>query len=73
MRWREFLGVLSSAAMSSPLMAPQPAMPMIGLLDSRSSDGMASQLRAFHQGLTTAAGIGRAGLRDSRAGYLRGS
>jgi putative ABC transport system substrate-binding protein len=56
MRRREFLGVLAGAIPAWPMVAhAQPAaMPMVGFLDSRSSDGMASRLSAFRQGLKEA-------------------
>ena len=53
MRRREFIALLAGIVVTWPQAAPaqQPAIPVIGYLDSRSPAAVEDRLRGFHQGL----------------------
>jgi putative ABC transport system substrate-binding protein len=52
MRRREFIALIAGAAAGGPLAArgQQPAMPVVGFLDPRSTEVMGDRLRGFRQG-----------------------
>ena len=56
MRRREFIKLLGGTATAWPLAAraEQPAIPVIGVLDSRYPGAVENRLRGFHQGLKEA-------------------
>ena len=53
MRRREFITALAGTAITWPVVvgAQQSAIPVIGFLDSRSTETVGNRLRAFRQGL----------------------
>jgi putative tryptophan/tyrosine transport system substrate-binding protein len=56
MRRRDFLGVMASATVAWPVTAraQQPAMPVVGFLNSASADAFEQRVQAFRDGLSDA-------------------
>jgi hypothetical protein len=51
MRRREVIGLLGGAAITAPVAAQQPAVPVIGFPHNQSFDALAERLRGLGQGL----------------------